>query len=216
MEVDDTYINCIRILGLKGDKATLFETIEMGLYPGTRYVDNPSYHDKQSEQLSWRKHLKDFNWPQWAKRVNRRWKDLGPAPAKKQLLEWYRDCLRKARHKLKKQQQKGCRTRHFLKGEQLALFDITPFTQHTQQSLQKLTLVKLQAMAAQRYGGERFALSKAGQFAQLGENPLYRKAPWIRLLLAPTDPTDLIRAARHESNVIDICDRFARGEMGIV
>ena len=102
------------------------------------------------------------------------------------------------------------RTRQPLRGKQLSLFDVTPFIQPTQKSLQKLTLQQLQAMAAQRYGGETVAFRKAGELAQLGENALYRKAPWIRLLLEPTEATDLIGAAQHESNVVDIRERVAR------
>ena len=116
----------------------------------------------------------------------------------------------------KQQHNKRRRIRQPLKGEQLDLFDVTPFCQPTQQSLQKLTLQQLQAMAVQRYGGETFAFQKADQFAQLGENALYRKAPWIRLLLELTEATDWIGAARHESNVIDIRGRVARGKIGIV
>ena len=107
-----------------------------------------------------------------------------------------------------------------LKGVQLSLFDqdMTPVEQAlhqhaitlTEQALRQLSLQQLQAMAAQRYGDATFAFNKAGDFAQLGENPLFRKAPWIRLLLAPTEATDLIRAASHKQWAADVCDRVLR------
>ena len=106
-----------------------------------------------------------------------------------------------------------------LRGIQLTLFDqdMNPVEQETHQpaitsgqALHQLSLQQLQAMAAQRYGDATFAFNKAGDFAQLGENPLFRKAPWIRLLLAPTEATDLIRAASHKQWAADICDRVAR------
>ena len=106
-----------------------------------------------------------------------------------------------------------------LRGKQLSLFDqdMIPVEQETHQpaitsgqALHQLSLQQLQAMAAQRYGDATFAFNKAGDFAQLGENPLYRKAPWIRLLLAPTEATDLIRAASHKQWAADVCDRVLR------